>query len=57
MAAILHGITCKHLLQRMMVDKQNFERKTNEKVLKTLSFNDNDKIKGKVNSTRFDFLV
>ena len=32
-------------------------RKTNEKSLKTLSFNDKDKIKGKVNSTRFDFLV
>ena len=32
-------------------------KKTNEKILKTLSFNDNDKIKDKVNSTRFDFLV
>ena len=32
-------------------------RKINEKCLKTLSFNDNDKIKGKVNSIRFDFLV
>ena len=32
-------------------------RKTNEKNLKTLSFNDKDKIKGKVNSTRFDFLL
>ena len=32
-------------------------RKTNEKGLKTLNFNDKDKIKGKVNSTRFDFLV
>ncbi|RXH93964.1 hypothetical protein DVH24_016031 [Malus domestica] len=30
--------------------------KTNENGLKTLSFNDNDKIKGKVNSTRIDFL-
>ena len=27
-------------------------RKTNEKGLKPLSFNDKDKIKGKVNSTR-----
>ncbi|RXI04493.1 hypothetical protein DVH24_038767 [Malus domestica] len=34
-----------------------FFRKTNEKGLKTLSFNDKDKIKGKVNSTRIDFLV
>ena len=33
------------------------QKKTNEKDLKTLSFNDNDKIKGKVNSTKFDFLV
>ena len=33
------------------------KRKTNEKSLKTLSFNDKDKIKGKVNSTRIDFLV
>ena len=32
-------------------------RKTNENGLKTLSFNDKDKIKDKVNSTRFDFLV
>ena len=32
-------------------------RKTNEKGLKTLSFNDKDKIKGKMNSTKFDFLV
>ncbi|CAN6698465.1 unnamed protein product [Malus baccata var. baccata] len=32
------------------------ERKTNEKGLKTLSFNDKDKIKGKVNSTMIDFL-
>ena len=32
-------------------------RKTNEKGLKTLSFNDKDKIKGTVNSTKFDFLV
>ncbi|RXH88906.1 hypothetical protein DVH24_000505 [Malus domestica] len=31
--------------------------KTNENDLKTLSFNDKDKIKGKVNSTRIDFLV
>ena len=34
---------------------QYFFWKTNEKGLKTLSFNDKDKIKGKVNSTRFDF--
>ncbi|RXH97388.1 hypothetical protein DVH24_007734 [Malus domestica] len=34
-----------------------FKRKTNKKGLKTLSFNDKDKIKGKVNSTRIDFLV
>ncbi|RXH68029.1 hypothetical protein DVH24_028176 [Malus domestica] len=34
-----------------------FLRKTNENGLKTLSFNDKDKIKGKVNSTRIDFLV
>ena len=33
------------------------QKKINEKGLKTLSFNDKDKIKGKVNSTRFDFLV
>ena len=33
------------------------KKKTNEKCLKTLSFNDKDKIKGKVNSTMFDFLV
>ena len=32
-------------------------KKTNEKDLKTLSFNDNDKIKGKVNSTKIDFFV
>ncbi|RXH68773.1 hypothetical protein DVH24_031106 [Malus domestica] len=32
------------------------KRKTNENGLKTLSFNDKDKIKGKVNSTRIDFL-
>ncbi|RXI03649.1 hypothetical protein DVH24_004301 [Malus domestica] len=32
-------------------------KKTNEKGLKTLSFNDKDKIKGKVNSTRIEFLV
>ena len=31
--------------------------KTNEKNLKTLSFNENDKIEGKVNSTLIDFLV
>ena len=31
--------------------------KTNENSLKTLSFNDKDKIKGKVNSTRINFLV
>ncbi|CAN6576743.1 unnamed protein product [Malus baccata var. baccata] len=30
--------------------------KTNEKGLKTLSFNDKDKLKGKLNSTMFDFL-
>ncbi|CAN6579733.1 unnamed protein product [Malus baccata var. baccata] len=33
------------------------QRKTNENNLKTLSFNDKDKIKGKVNSTMIDFLV
>ena len=33
------------------------KRKNNENGLKTLSFNDKDKIKGKVNSTRIDFLV
>ncbi|RXH84457.1 hypothetical protein DVH24_027356, partial [Malus domestica] len=36
---------------------QYFHRKTNEEGLKTLSFNDKDKIKGKVNSIRLDFLV
>ncbi|CAN6703295.1 unnamed protein product [Malus baccata var. baccata] len=34
-----------------------FLRKTNKKGLKTLSFNDKDKINGKVNSTKIDFLV
>ena len=34
-----------------------FFRKTNENGLKILSFNDKDKIKGKVNNTKFDFLV
>ena len=32
-------------------------RKTNEKCLKILSFNDKDKIKGKENSTRIDILA
>ena len=32
------------------------KRKTNENGLKTLSFNDKDKIKDKVNSIRFDFI-
>ena len=32
-------------------------RKTNKNGLKTLSFNDKDKIKGKVNSTWIDILV
>ncbi|RXH91152.1 hypothetical protein DVH24_020175 [Malus domestica] len=32
-------------------------RKTNENNLKILSFNDKDKIKGKVNSTKIDFLI
>ncbi|RXH70977.1 hypothetical protein DVH24_015599 [Malus domestica] len=32
-------------------------KKTNKNDLKTLSFNNKDKIKGKVNSTRVDFLV
>ena len=31
--------------------------KMNENDLETLSFNDKDKIKGKMNSTRIDFLV
>ena len=34
-----------------------FKKKTNEKGLKTSSFNDKDKIKGKVDSTMIDFLV
>ena len=34
-----------------------FLRKTNENGSKTLSFNDKDKIKGKVNGTKIDFLV
>ncbi|RXI03221.1 hypothetical protein DVH24_003873 [Malus domestica] len=37
--------------------KSYYNRKTNEKCLKTLTFKDKDKINGKVNSTRFDFLV
>ncbi|CAN6564477.1 unnamed protein product [Malus baccata var. baccata] len=36
---------------------QYFFRKINEKSLKILSFNDKGKIKGKVNSTRIDFLM
>ncbi|RXH90509.1 hypothetical protein DVH24_035273 [Malus domestica] len=31
--------------------------KTNKSDLKILSFNNNDKIKGRVNSTKIDFLV
>ena len=34
-----------------------FIRKTNENDLKTLSFNDKDKIKGKENCARIDCLV
>ena len=34
-----------------------FLRKITKKNLKILSFNDKDKIKGKVNNTMFDFLV
>ena len=40
-----------------LISTSKIQRKTNEKGLKTLSFNNNDKIKGKVNSTMFDILV
>ncbi|CAN6545393.1 unnamed protein product [Malus baccata var. baccata] len=48
-------VSCHH--QIFIVQKFTCKRKTNEKGLKILSFNDKDKIKGKVNSIRFDFLV
>ncbi|RXH94519.1 hypothetical protein DVH24_024203 [Malus domestica] len=42
-----------HVLQFLFI-LRGMNRKTNKKGLKTLSFNDKDKIKGKVKSTRAD---
>ncbi|CAN6560205.1 unnamed protein product [Malus baccata var. baccata] len=52
----LHLISYLYVIVRVKLPNHG-SKKTNEKGLKTLSFNDKDKIKGKVNSTRIDFLV